>query len=105
MTDLEINVNLARAMGWDEDDISSSFYKQNLEAYDFDKGHWRPFDYRDPVIFVAICKRWELDCYFSKDLKTVRHTKSLPMGAFFDDDSIEKAAALCVIDAVKRGMK
>jgi hypothetical protein len=100
MTDLEINIALAKAMGWDDVDISASFYGQALETYDQHKGYWRRFDYRDPVIFVAICKHWKL-AVFHKYL----HCYCAPTLLDFNVDTIEKAAALCVIAAVKRGVK
>jgi hypothetical protein len=109
MTDLEINIALANAMGWVELSIYE-WIKVSKTGFIFDKhgvvcgyegyGYRKPFDYRDPVIFVAICKHWnvsainsQFSCYRSPTYKD------------FQADTIEKAAALCVIDAVKRGVK
>lgn len=108
MTDLEINIALAKAMGWvnltrDEwfysDRVGYRIYENKVQC---SYGHlhgFNPFDYRDPVIFVAICKRWEV---------TVCHglSKCWLRGGFADflGETIEKAAALCVIDDAKRGV-
>ena len=100
MTDLQTNIALAEAMGWSVFDISASLYSQSLEAYDWDKNGWRKFDYRDPVIFVAICKHWKLSVFFNR-----LNCYCQPALKTFSADTIEKAAALCVIDAVKRGVK
>ena len=109
MTDLEINIALAKAMGWVEATAAEWFYfgfvgfrviqnKVECSYGDFERNY--DFDYRDPVIFVAICKHWEVSaffrrnfCYCYPDLKDYR------------EDSIEKAVALCVIDAAKRCIK
>ena len=101
MTDLEINIELAKAMGWDEYDIATSFHKQTVEAYDFDRGYWRPFDYRDPVILVAICKHWLLEVNHA--YRWVSGDAGFAINAGFG--TIEKAAALCVIELAKRGVK
>ena len=99
MTDLEINIELAKAMGWEELDKE----KDDFRVYDAHHygGTWRKFDYRDPVIFVAICKRWNISAWFKVkgcviygDLASTKKS-----------ETVEKAAALCVIDAVKRGVK
>lgn len=113
MTDLEINIALAKAMGWVEttdswlsDSSSGAFINANGYIWCLPNSEYphqqKPFDYRDPVIFVAICKRWSLGCSFYNGCNIVRQAV---MSKFFKDDSIEKAAALCVIDAVKRGIK
>jgi hypothetical protein len=108
MTDLEINIALAKAMGWVEfeweewmDLAGNGFitndgqvlcsYKNSAITY--------KFDYRDPVIFVAICKHWQLDVYFSGVVYP--EFEAMP----FRSEFIEKAAALCVIDAANRGVK
>jgi hypothetical protein len=108
MTDLQINVNLALAMGWMP---LSNFEWINLSktGFIFDErgvfctyegyGRIKPFNYRDPVIFVAICKHWRLDVSFSGIVFPEFEAKPFRSG------TIEKAAALCVIDAVKRGVK
>lgn len=102
MTDLQINIALAQAMGWEDDDISSSFYSQNLEAYDWDKNGWRKFDYRDPVIFTAICKHWNLVANFEGFVSGVA---GIDLIGTWQRDCIEKAAALTVIELAKRGIK
>ena len=106
MNDLQINIALAKAMGWKQ--LSSNEFcntrKTGVYAaingvFCFDYGQMpraRGFDYRDPVIFVAICKRWELQIEFP--YKCYKQG-----GRFIVAGSIEKAAALCVIDLVKKG--
>ena len=110
MTDLQINIELAQALGW----ILSEKFTPMHDQYDVFRGKvfcnkdgvLRKFDYRDPFIFVAICKHWDL---FLVNKEPVSHA-----AIFFKyprvhleklDVSIEKAAALCVIDAAKRGVK
>lgn len=108
MNDLEINIALAKAMGWVE--VSDSDYTNMRKtgfvvasdgiicAYNFCSLDFK-FDYLDPVIFVAICKRWKL--------LVLHHASQVRCGYAneFNDMCIEKAAALCVIDTVKRGVK
>lgn len=106
MTDLEINIALAKAMGW-------KFAKPNgscpsmrktitgLFCWDTEKYGWRKFDYRDPVIFVAICKHWELDV--NHHYKWVSDRGGIMRDA--TNRGVEKAAALCAIDVAKRGVK
>lgn len=111
MTDLQINVALAKAMGWAE--LSSSEFWNtrktgayaetgNVWCYDFLQSP-RPkvFDYRDPVVFVAICKHWRLD--ISHQYKWAHGDKGVFIAAGFG--TIEKAAALCAIALAKRGVK
>jgi hypothetical protein len=109
MTDLEINIALAKAMGWVEfeweewmDLAGNGFitndgqvlcsYKNSAITY--------KFDYRNPVIFVAICKHWKLTIFHNS-----LHCYCAPTLLDFNADTIEKAAALCVIAAAKRGVK
>lgn len=104
MTDLQINIELARACGW----LPSSQYAVMHGQYQVLRqiltcnkdGTLRKFDYRDPVIFVSICKQW--------NLRVGHHTK-IPFAAcsgnVYIGDTIEKAAATCVIDMAKRGAK
>lgn len=99
-SDLEINIALAEAMGWTDDDISASFISDILETYDWNRNGWRRFDYCDPVIFVAICKRWGLEINF---LTNVIYLKDESHWYGKTDVCIERAAAFAVIDAVKRG--
>ena len=109
MTDLQVNIALAKAMGWKFlSQIGFAGLKKTgfiveddevICGYNFCLLNFK-FDYRDPVIFVAICKHWKLDVIhgFSRVFEEFG-TKA------YSADSIEKAAALCVIDAVKRGVK
>ena len=95
MTDLQINIALAQAIGWG----SLNDLKSDVEVFCWNGQYWRQFDYCDPIIFVAICKHWKV---------TVRHANRYcvaPNGIGIWDDSIEKAAALCEIYAVKRSSK
>jgi hypothetical protein len=97
MTDLQINVALAKAMGWLDADMEPSYYHPDrLMCNDHKLGGYRIFDYRDPVVFVAICKHWKL---------SVQHSSLVcycqPTFKDFSADTIEKAAALCVIDSAK----
>jgi hypothetical protein len=111
MTDLQINVKLALAMGWVP---LSNFEWINLSKTGFifdERGvvcsyegncFSKQFDYRDPVIFVAICKHWKLRVnhafhWVSDDGIYNNQTSAA--------ETLEKAAALCVIAAAKRGVK
>jgi hypothetical protein len=108
MSDLEINIELAKAMGWAElspfewiKTSKTGFIVDGIVLCSYQGyGYSKEFDYRDPVIFVAICKRWGL---------FIRHNVNMAFEEYgtkqYKADSIEKAAALCVIDAVKRGVK
>lgn len=100
MTDLEINIALAKAMGWDALDKENDDFRV-YDAHHYG-GTWRKFDYRDPVIFVAICKRWRLVVNFDG---WVSHSTGIEVTGNWCRECIEKAAALTVIDAVKRGVK
>lgn len=109
MTDLEINVALAKAMGWVEISKGEWFcrnsagfriYEDKVQCSYGTFDNYHEFDYRDPAIFVAICKRWNLDLQFNAAWSLVSHK-----GIHTSGRSIEKAAALCVIDAAKRGVK
>ena len=111
MTNLQINIALAKAMGWVEttdswlsDASSGAFINSNGHIWclpDSQCPHQqKPFDYRDPVIFAAICKHWKLSVFFNR-----LNCYCQPALKTFSADTIEKAAALCVIDAVKRGVK
>jgi hypothetical protein len=110
MTDLQINIALAQACGW----LPSSKYAIMHGQYQVFRqiltcnkdGTLRKFDYRDPVIFTAICKHWKLNvdhkymttCYSDSDAEPtiyIREKNGL---------CIEKAVALCVIEATKRGL-
>lgn len=110
MTDLDINIALAKAMGWQElhmDYLGNP--RQIIASQNHDElGCWhrglrKVFDYRDPVIFVAICKRWKLNIYHR--YSEVSYVDDNGTDFSIENNSIEKAAALCVIDAVKRGVK
>lgn len=118
MTDLEINIALAKAMGWVE--ISELDYINMRKtgfvvasdgiicAYNFCLLDFR-FDYRDPVIFDAIIAHWELDIAWLDDIFTNEALVDVSMlhGNIFTRPKNKRyeAAALCVIDAVKRGVK
>lgn len=101
MTDLQINIALAQACGW----LPSGKYAIMYGQYQvFRKilscnkdGALRKFDYRDPVVFTAICKRWRLDVRFSGVVFVPYICKT------YRFESIEKAAAMCVIELAKRG--
>ena len=113
MTDLEINIALAKAMGWDN--LQMDYFGNPMQIlvpqhrdvlYCWDKGVSKIFDYRDPVIFVAICKHWKLVLYFPPSVNATGFVRaSSHNNRFIESDSIEKAAALCVIDAANRGVK
>ena len=106
MTDLELNIALAEAMGWKP----SSKYATMFGQYSVfrgkvccnDNGTLRKFDYRDPVIFSAICKRWNVGA-----IKAGMHGYAgSPDGEkLYSAMTPEYAAAWCVIEAVKRGVK
>jgi hypothetical protein len=115
MTDLQINIALAKAMGWVEfeweewmDLAGNGFitnYGQVLCIYKNSAITYK-FDYRDPVIFVAICKHWNLDANFHKSRvdgfaeEGVFSRIAYRHEAYID--SIEKAAALVAIEYAKR---
>lgn len=120
MTDLDININLARAMGWVEVSEHEWLFSNKVVGFLIRDGDVicvtcstgldenggqifleKKFEYRDPVIFVAICKHWELDV--NHHYKWVSDRGGIMRDA--TNRGVEKAAALCVIDAVKRGVK
>lgn len=123
MTDLQINIALAKAMGWETDQLAASIDKdvyaadwprkdnratvlQNRALHPLHLMPWCKFDYRDPVIFTAICKHWGLVVYFANRPNTGGFARASDLNnRFIENDCIEKAAALCVIEAVKRGIK
>ena len=78
MNRLQINIELAKALGWKEwimPDPRNTYKIEDERVYCWEDGAWFKFDYDD----------------FSVD--------------YVPSDSIEKAAALLVIDLVKRGIK
>lgn len=103
MNDLEINIALAQAMRWTKSSRYAVMYGQfevfRQKVLCNSDGTLRKFDYRDPVIFTAICKHWMLDVCFSGVVFPEYEAKS------FRSESIEKSAALCVIDLAKRGVE
>jgi hypothetical protein len=74
--------------------------------YCWDKGVRRLFGYRDPVVFVAICKHWNLDANFHKNRVDGFVNKNVFSQLAYRHeahiDSMEKAAALVVIEYAKR---
>lgn len=71
-----------------------------------EKAIGRPVDIainRDPVVFVAICKHWGITTQFRQNAAVLCHDDFSV--DYVPSDSIEKAAALLVIDLVKRGVK
>ena len=98
MTDLQINIALAQAIGWG----SLNDLKSDVEVFCWNGQYWRQFDYRDPVIFVSICKRWKLRVNHSYHWVSDDGIYNKQVS---EADSVEKAAALCVIYAVKRSSK
>jgi hypothetical protein len=106
MTDLQINIALAEAMGWGQNwdlmrswDLMRDTYGKTVNCFDESLKAWRKFDYRDPVIFVAICKHWKLNVRH-KDGICFLYPLSSPRV-----ETIEKSAALVVIELAKRGDK
>lgn len=103
MTDLQINVALAQAMGWAE----SSRYAVMLDQYEVfrqkvlcnEDGTLRKFDYRDPVIFVSICKHWNLVVNFNGYVSGMTGFDLVSREGL----DVEKAAALVVIELAERG--
>ena len=109
MTDLEINIALAKAMEWVElshdewfffDCVGFRVYKEKIQCSYGAFDGYHEFDYRDPVIFVAICKHWKVSAFFRRNV-----CYCYPDLKDYHEDSIEKAVALCVIDAAKPGIK
>lgn len=104
MTDLELNIALAEAIGWQPSSKYAVMYGQyeltRCFVYCNDNGTLRKFDYKDPVIFAAICKQFDLNVYYGFcNVSTCFGVER------YGADTIEKAAALCVIASVKRGVK
>lgn len=108
MTDLQINIELAQALGW----ILSEKFTPMHDQYDVFRGKvfcnkdgvLRKFDYRDPIIFVAICKRWGLVVNFGSGYASAVAGINI-VGEWEKPRFIEKAAALVVIELAKRGVK
>jgi hypothetical protein len=65
---------------------------------------WRKFDYRDPVIFTAICKHWGLVVNFRDGFASGIDGIHI-VGEWEKPHFIEKAAALVAIKLAKRGVK
>ena len=109
-SDLQINIELAKALGWKQHYSplipDGHFTTVNGVVECLEAGidvFYKRLDYRDPVVFVAICKHWGLEVVHSIFLAHMFNS-----GVYVsktDKSSIERAAALCVIDLVKRGMK
>lgn len=109
MNHLQINIELAKALGWKQ---GNTPYVPNghftavhgvVECLDADLNvFYKNLDYRDPVVFVAICKHWGLTVEFAKTCSQCISYKNIHYSV---SDSIEKAAALCVIDLVKQGVR
>ncbi len=64
---------------------------------------YKRLDYRDPVVFVAICKRWGLVVSHSNSWDCYATVRRLNVNSH-SSEYVEKAAALCVIDLVKLGI-
>lgn len=113
MTKVEINTTLAEAVGWVKYEAGSSHAQTSdyfvcaergrtrvVKCWDTRQDEWRTFDYKDPVVFAAICAHWGMTatretcrCYCAPDFKV------------FIDPCIEKAAALCALAAAEQGHK
>lgn len=110
-SDLQINIELAEALGWGKSStygapsvtvgLRYAAYTGVVDCYTESKG-WQVFDYRDPVVFVAICKHWGITTQFRQNAAVLCHDDFSV--DYVPSDSIEKAAALLVIDLVKRGV-
>ena len=114
MTDLQVNIALAKAMGWKFlSQIGFAGLKKTgfiveddevICGYNFCLLNFK-FDYRDPVIFVAICKHWKLDVNFHKSRVDGFVNENLFSQLAYRHEanisSMEKAAALVVIEHVK----
>ena len=105
MNRLQINIELAKALGWKEwimPDPRNTYKIEDERVYCWEDGAWFKFDYRDPVVFVAICKHWGITTQFRQNAAVLCHDDFSV--DYVPSDSIEKAAALLVIDLVKRGV-
>ena len=61
MTDQEINIALAKAIGWQEKDIWVTERSVLLAVRcNSPWAEWTAFDYRDPAVIWPISKRWGL---------------------------------------------
>ena len=108
-SDLQINIELAKALGWKQHYSplmpDGHFTVVNGVVECLEAGidvFYKRLDYRDPVVFVAICKHWGLTVEFARTCSQRVNYKDIHYSV---SDSIEKAAALLVIDLVKRGIK
>ena len=103
-SDLQINIELAKALGWKRGNTpyvpNGHFTAVHGVVECLDAGldvFYKRLDYRDPVVFVAICKRWKLRVMHDAGCVLIDGQYGRPTY----DDCIEKAAALCVINLVK----
>lgn len=110
MTDKEINIALAQACGWQPSGkyaVMHGQYQVFRQILTCNKdGTLRKFDYRDPVIFAAICKHWGLvvnfhksrvDCFVDKN-----EFSQLAYRHEANTSSMEKATAMVIIEYEKR---
>ena len=109
-SDLQINIALAKALGWKQHYSplipDGHFTTVNGVVECLETGidvFYKRLDYRDPVVFVAICKHWGITTQFRQNAAVLCHDDFSV--DYVPSDSIEKAAALLVIDLVKRGVK
>jgi hypothetical protein len=111
MSDLQINIALAKAMGWN--DLQMDYFGNPMQIlvpqrrdilHCWDMGVCRLFDYRNPVIFAAICKHWNLVVNFRDGFASGINGINI-VGEWIKPQFIEKAAALVVIELAKRGVK
>ena len=110
VSDLQINIELAKALGWKRGNTpyvpNGHFTAVHGVVECLDAGldvFYKRLDYRDPVVFVAICKHWGITTQFRQNAAVLCHDDFSV--DYVPSDSIEKAAALLVIDLVKRGIK
>lgn len=114
MTDLQINIELARACGW----LPSSQYAVMHGQYQVLRqiltcnkdGTLRKFDYRNPVIFDAIIAHWFLEVDWFTEFLTNDSLVNISQPAWSviitrPASKRYEAAALVVIEIAKRGAK
>lgn len=98
MTDLEISVALAKAIGWTTVKVKNGQFFVWIAG----SSHWEKFDYKDPVIAFRVAEKF--DCFPDKAGEYFNEWGSFEPGgfAFHVADTPQKAIALAVINGVKK---
>jgi hypothetical protein len=96
MNHIDINYRLASAMGWGVDSrgVSNMLWNGNCVQCRPEGNVWRKFDYRDPVIFAALVKRWRI---YVAPAGHSFWVAEIEQTGWASDDTPELAAAMVVI--------